>query len=104
MSGLPVSACRACGWRGFPERVWCPRCGGDVETEHADAGVVEQRTTLRRAAGRTLEAPVELATVELEGGGHAVVRLEGGAQGGRVALRVEGAAPVARPHDDEEGA
>ena len=104
MNALPVSACRACGWRGFPERVWCPRCGGDVEAEHADAGVVEQRTTLRRAAGRTLEAPVELATVELEGGGRAVVRLEGGAGGGRVALRAEGGAPVARPYDDEEEA
>lgn len=104
MSGLPVSACRACGWRGFPERVWCPRCGGGVETEHTDAGVVEQRTTLRRAAGRTLEGPAELATVDLEGGGRAVVRLEGGAQGGRVGLRVEGGAPVARPYDDEEEA
>jgi uncharacterized OB-fold protein len=102
VSGVPVSVCRTCGWRGFPERVWCPGCGGErVETEHVGSGVLEQRTTLRRAAGRTLRAPIELATVELDGGGRAIVRVEAGGDG-RVALTVEDRAPVARPAAAEE--
>lgn len=102
MSGIPVSVCRACGWRGFPERLWCPRCGADhVGSERVQRGVVEARTTVRRAAGRVLGAPVEVATVALAGGGRAIVRLEG-AGGTRVATTVEDGAPVARPLHDED--
>ncbi|HSC92171.1 MAG TPA: hypothetical protein VLB86_11005 [Gaiellaceae bacterium] len=102
MSGIPVSVCRACGWRGFPARLWCPRCGADhVGSDEVESGVVEARTTLRRAAGRVLDAPVEIATVALAGGGRAVVRVDG-AGGARVATTVEDGAPVARPLHDED--
>jgi uncharacterized OB-fold protein len=102
VSGIPVSVCRACGWRGFPERLWCPRCGGDrVETEPVAGGVVELRTTVRRAAGRLLGVPVDLATVALSGGGRAVVRIEDG-DGERVTTTVEHGAAVARTAEDGE--
>jgi uncharacterized OB-fold protein len=104
VSGVPVSVCRACGWRGFPERLWCPRCGADEPgVEDVEAGTVEERTTLRRAAGRTLDGPVELATVALDGGGRAVARLDGVGDEPRVALTAAAGAPIARP-TDERGA
>ncbi|HSK15503.1 MAG TPA: OB-fold domain-containing protein [Gaiellaceae bacterium] len=97
MSGLPVSACRACGWRGFPERIWCPACGGgEVDAVPAGPGVVEDATAVRRAPGRTLVEPVRLGTVALDGGGRVVARLEA-EPGVRVGLSVEDGAPVARP-------
>ena len=102
MTALVVSVCRGCGWRGFPERVWCPRCGSDdVGGEPVTAGCVESATTLRRAAGRPVERPVPIATVRLAGGGRVVARLEGG--GPEVAVDVEGGAPVARPPTEGEG-
>lgn len=97
MSVLYVSACRLCGWRGFPERFWCPVCGSDeVDPVPAERGVVEDATELHRAPGRTLAGPVRLGTVGLDGGGRVVARLEAG-PGERVRLSVEGGAPVARP-------
>ncbi|MDF2751754.1 MAG: Rubredoxin-like zinc ribbon domain [Gaiellaceae bacterium] len=102
MSGVPVSVCAVCGWRGFPRRFWCPRCGGDdVATELVEAGVVAERTTLRRAAGRPSTPPVPIATVRLAGGGAAIARLDA-AEDGRVALTLMGGAPVARPADARE--
>lgn len=106
MSGVPVSVCAACGWRGFPERFWCPRCGGDdVAMELVEAGVVAERTTLHRAAGRPSTPPVSIATVRLSGGGAAIARLdvaEEDEEDGRVALTLVGGAPVARPADVRE--
>jgi uncharacterized OB-fold protein len=97
MSALLVSACRMCGWQGFPERVWCPVCGSDdVDSVEAELGVVEDATTLRRAPGRTLDGEVRLGTVGLAGGGRVVARLEA-EPGERVWLSVEDGAPVARP-------
>ncbi|HUP33629.1 MAG TPA: hypothetical protein VM184_11385 [Gaiellaceae bacterium] len=96
MSALRVSACRLCGWRGFPERIWCPACGSDeLDSVSEDFGVVEDATVLRRAPGRTLGDPVRLGTVGLERGGRVVARLEAG-PGERVRLSVAGGAPVAR--------
>jgi hypothetical protein len=98
-----VSVCPACGWRGFPERLWCPRCGGDdVVAELVDAGVVAERTTVLRAAGRPSAPPVPIATVRLAGGGTAVARLEAAGEAERVALSLEQGAPVARPADAQE--
>ena len=103
MTALVVSVCRACGWRGFPERLWCPRCGSDdVGREPVTSGTVESSTTLRRAPGRQLDRPVSIATVQLAGGGRAVTRLEG--DGPEVAVDVVDGAPVARPADREGGA
>lgn len=99
-AALMVSACRACGWRGFPERLWCPVCGGDeIDSVVEAAGVVEDATSLRRVTGRTLEGPVSLGTVRSDGGARVVARLEAG-PGDRVRLTVEEGAPVARRHDD----
>jgi uncharacterized OB-fold protein len=96
VSGVAVSVCAACGWRGFPERVWCPRCGADSPAvEEVRDGRVEERTTVHRAVGRELAAPVALATVLLEGGGRVVVRDETGGAA-EVALDPNGGAPVAR--------
>jgi uncharacterized OB-fold protein len=95
-----VSACRTCGWRGFPERIWCPVCGGDeVELVAEEAGVVEDATSLRRAPGRTLDAPVLIGTIRSDGGARVVARLEAEA-GDRVRLTVENGAPVARREED----
>ena len=103
MSGVPVSVCAACGWRGFPERFWCPRCGGDdVAAEPVEAGVVSERTTLRRAAGRPPTPTVSIATVRLDGGGAAIARLDAAHECGRVALTFVGGVPVARPADARE--
>ena len=103
MSGVPVSVCAACGWRGFPERFWCPRCGGDdVAAELVEAGVVAERTTLRRAAGRPSTPPVPIATVRLAGGGAAIARLDAADDDGRVALTLVGGAPVAGSADAQE--
>jgi hypothetical protein len=65
-----------------------------VGTERVAAGTVEERTTMRKAAGRELARPVDVATVALAGGGHAIARLE--ASGHTVALDDDGGAPVAR--------
>lgn len=98
MSALLVSACRACGWRGFPVRLWCPACGSDeIETVPERFGVVEDATVLRRAPGRKLEAPVRIGTVHLEHGGRVVARLVDSEPGDRVRLSVEEGAPVAGP-------
>lgn len=97
MSGVPVSACEACGWQGFPRRLWCPACGADrLEEREAASGVIEDETTLRRAAGRGLEGPSSLGTVLLDGGGRAIARLHDAAPGDRVAVSLEHGAPNAR--------
>ncbi len=96
MSALCVSACRVCSWRGFPERLWCPACGGDeIASVPVDSGVVEDATVMRRAPGRTVTDPVRLGTVGLDGGGRVIARLEAN-PGERVLLSVENGAPVAR--------
>jgi uncharacterized OB-fold protein len=98
MSGVPVTLCNPCGWRGFPERIWCPRCGSsDLRTALVHGGRVEDATILRRAAGRAMAAPVRLGTVRLAGGGLVVARLDRAGVGDRVRLSLDGGAPVARP-------
>ena len=49
---------------------------------------------MRKAAGRELAGPVDVATVALAGGGRAIARLEASADA--VALDDDGGAPVAR--------
>lgn len=95
MSGIEVSVCRACDWRGFPARLWCPACGGgDLGSERVASGTVEERTTVRKAAGRELAGPLDVATVALAGGGRAVVRLEAASR--TVVVDDDDGAPVAR--------
>ena len=99
MTGLSVSACAACGWQGFPARVWCPRCGAtELASATVDGGAVRQKTVVRHAVGRDMGDGVPLATVTLDGGGTAVVRLEAEPDraGARVALDVVDEAPVGR--------
>jgi hypothetical protein len=45
---------------------------------------------------------VPIATVRLSGGGAAIARLDAVEEDGRVALTLEGGAPVARPADARE--
>ncbi len=96
--GVSVSACAACGWRGFPARLWCPRCGeASPGTEIAGRGTVLDETRVHRAARRSFEAPVHLGTVALEGGGLAIARLDRVGPGDAASLRMESGAPVASP-------
>jgi uncharacterized protein len=87
VSGVIVSACPACGWRGFPRRLWCPSCGGDgLHDVVVEGGVVEEVTRVHRAAGRLRGAPARLGTVRLDGGGRVVARLDSIGEGSRVRL------------------
>ena len=87
MSGVAVSACPACGWRGFPPRFWCPSCGSDgLEVAVVVGGVVEEVTRVHRAAGRARGAPRRLGTIRLDGGGRVIARLGAVGEGTRVQL------------------
>lgn len=96
-AGVQVSACVACGWKGLPERCWCPRCGGgQVEQVIALAGRVEEETTLERAVGRP-PVSIPIGSVRLPEGGAIVARLErGAAAGSDVELFEDDGAAVAR--------
>ena len=97
MRGAKICGCAVCGWRGFPHRYWCPACGS-LETIDVvvKAGVVEQATTVRRAAGRPGGAPVTIGSVRTDGGALIVVRLEGVAAGDSAGLHTEDGVFVAR--------
>jgi uncharacterized OB-fold protein len=71
MSELQIQRCEPCGMSMFPDRLWCPGCGGG-ELSHAPAGPgrVEEETTLRRSA-----EPVRLGTVRLHSGPLIIARL-----------------------------
>jgi uncharacterized protein len=97
--GLPISVCSTCGHAVFPYRLLCPRCGGaEWRNEEVGSGVVEEVTTLCRAPGRPVAAPVPLGSVRLEGVVVVVVaRLEGGLEpGDPVRLEYRDGVPVAR--------
>jgi uncharacterized OB-fold protein len=70
---LQIQRCEACGTNAFPDRLWCPGCGGGT-LQHVSAGPgrVEEETTLRRPP--TAE-PVVLGTVRLEAGPLVIARL-----------------------------
>lgn len=96
--GVTVFQCMRCGHRAFPDRLWCPVCGG-YEWRHVwiDRGTVEDVTLVRRAPGRSFRHPVRLGTVALSGGPRVVARLEDELEPGTsVAVDVEGGALVAR--------
>jgi uncharacterized OB-fold protein len=97
VSGVTVSVCEACGWRGFPQRLWCPRCGSAALAEAAvDRGVVEVATTLRKSVGRAADANPVLGTIALDGGGRVVAALESAAPGDLVLLENDHGRIVAR--------
>ena len=93
-----VSFCSRCGYAAFPERLLCPRCGGERwKRREAGEGVVDSRTRIHRAPRRSYSPPVALALVRVTGGPLVVARLEDEvAIGGAVALALDGGAPVAR--------
>jgi uncharacterized OB-fold protein len=95
VSGVAVSRCTACGWQGTPRRLWCPACGSDrVDEVTVSAGRVAETTTVQRFAGGA-HAPVEVASVALDGGGTLIARLAAGGAGARVRLTDDHGAPVA---------
>lgn len=97
MTGVVVSACGACGWRGFPARLWCPRCGAfEIGSTVVDRGLVSQLTLVIRAVGRDVGDGVAVADVELEGGGSAIARADAATKVA-VALASEAGVPVATP-------
>jgi uncharacterized OB-fold protein len=94
MSALLVSSCDACGWRGFPIRLWCPSCGAfETSTALVETGMIAQVTTVRRAVGRELGVGVRIANVEFDGGA-LIARLEGGLTGS-VTLTLDDDVPLA---------
>jgi hypothetical protein len=64
----------------FPDRLWCPGCGGG-ELRHGPAGTgrVEQETGLRRPPQ---DEPVRLGTVRLDSGPLVIARLSRDARAG----------------------
>jgi uncharacterized OB-fold protein len=101
VSDVTISRCAGCGWQGTPLRLWCPGCGGDgVEEVAVTGGVVAETTTVRRFAGGAL-APVEVASIAVDGGGTLIARLTGGPPGVRARLSDDSGAPVAAPSDGE---
>jgi uncharacterized OB-fold protein len=98
VNGVAVSLCPACAWRGFPKRLWCPRCGSfELGEEIAVEGVVEEATTVHRAVGRQRRWPAtHLGTVRVEGGVAVVARLELATAGDAVRLATEAGAVIAR--------
>lgn len=78
---LLLQECAQCGRRRFPPMPSCPYCAatGSVIRE-AEAGTVYSWITVRRAFQAAFEAevPYTIATVDLDGGGRIVGRLEPG--------------------------
>jgi uncharacterized OB-fold protein len=98
VNGVVVSVCPACAWRGFPERLWCPRCGSfELDNEIASEGAVEDATTVHRAAGRPRPSPTtRLGTVRVERTVPVVARLDRAAPGDMVRLTTDAGVVIAR--------
>ena len=97
MRGVTICGCPECGWRGFPHRAWCPRCGCfETQGVVVDTGSVEESTTVHRATGRPRGRPVTLGSVVVEGGTRIIVRLESAGAGDEVCLDTEANAFVGR--------
>jgi uncharacterized OB-fold protein len=95
MNDLVVSSCEACGWQGFPQRVWCPRCGAfELTTAVIQSGTVTELSVLEHAIGRDVAGDVLVANVELQGGGSLIARLEE-ERAGSVGVFVDDGTPVA---------
>jgi hypothetical protein len=78
---LLVQECLSCGRRRFPPMPSCPYCGAaGAVTREASAGTVYSWITVHRAfqPAFAAEIPYTLATVDLDGGGRIVGRLEPG--------------------------
>jgi uncharacterized OB-fold protein len=96
VSGIPIARCNRCGWHGFPNPIWCAACGCYELTEVAAShGVVEDRTTVRRAAGRPAGDPLQLATVRLDEGPRVIARSSDAEVGAPVRLEMERGAVIA---------
>jgi uncharacterized OB-fold protein len=94
MRAFVVSSCDACGWRGFPIRLWCPSCGDfEPSTALVETGTVAQVTTVTYAIGRELAVGVRVANVEFDGGAF-IARLEGEPTGS-VTVVLDDGVPVA---------
>jgi uncharacterized OB-fold protein len=90
VTGVPVQVCDTCGHVVFPIRALCPACGNrDWHLVTASSGVVDQVTTHRRGG--------VVASVATDLGPILIARSpDGSPPGTRVALELEGGAPVAR--------
>jgi uncharacterized OB-fold protein len=107
VNGVVLSVCPACHWRGFPERLWCPRCGSfQLEQESVDDGIVEEVTRVYRAAGRPRPSrAVVLGEVLVHGVAPVVARIEGAmASGDPARLETQAGAVLARHATCNDGA
>ncbi len=97
-AGARLWRCRACDWRGAPERIWCPRCGADeIEELRVETGTVEEATIVRRSVGG-YPGTTRMASIAVDGGGRLIARLGAGAgAGSAVRLEEDGGVAVARP-------
>ncbi len=90
---MPLQRCTSCGRRFFPSKLVC-LCGSRTfSVEEVERGLVEETTTLRRVPGRTLDEPVRISAVRVDGV-LVVARLE--SESTEVELSLERGAPVAR--------
>ncbi len=105
---LEVERCAACAVAVFPPRLACPACGAERwRREPADAGTVEEVTTVHRAVGGP-DGASSIASVRADAGPMLVVAVAPGTPpGARVALGYEGdvlrAVLRAAPQPSEEG-
>ncbi|MCU4185935.1 OB-fold domain-containing protein [Acidiferrimicrobium sp. IK] len=81
-SQLLLQECSSCQKRRFPPMPSCPYCGStDFEIREATKGTIYSWVTVHRAFQPAFagEVPYTLVTVDLDGGGRIVGRLEPGA-------------------------
>jgi uncharacterized OB-fold protein len=78
---LSLQVCTACGRRRFPPTPGCPYCAHpDLRWEEvAGTGTVYSAITVHRAFDPAFAAdvPYSIATVDLDGGGRMIARVEG---------------------------
>ncbi len=65
--------CKACGWRGLPQRLWCPDCGADDwALRSTSEGEVQATTLVTRRLGARIDPPAEITLIRLAGGSYVI--------------------------------
>ena len=88
---LYITRCTRCGLKLFPERYFCPSCGGsDWVRDIVESGTVMESTVVRHRAGEADMQAVSLATVQTDEGPMVIAHTEAPVvQGERVRLLID---------------